>query len=291
MGDTGPCGPCTEIYIDRTPDKSGGPPSTATTLASWKSGTSFSSNTTATPPASSPPLPAQHVDTGMGLERLCQIIQNKDDNYATDLWTPLFDKISEISKLKYTGKFPKTNAPDPVAEAADPQLRHDIAFRVIADHVRCLTFALTDGATPSNEGRGYVLRRILRRAVFWGWQHLKIVEPFLCKLVPVIVDSMGGAFPELKKNPQHVADLIRDEEISFSQTIDRGIELFEYNFTVILSNLAFKPKYKSQGAIVRLVVPNAIMIIDKQHKPLSSSILISDISPAWIAKYFNDARS
>ena len=98
---------------------------------------------------------------------------------------------------------------------------------MIADHVRCLTFALTDGAVPSNEGRGYVLRRILRRAVRFGRQQLELREPFLHTLVPVVVDAMGGAFPELKKNPRRVAEIIRDEEVSFGRTLDRGIELFE----------------------------------------------------------------
>ena len=98
---------------------------------------------------------------------------------------------------------------------------------MIADHVRCLTFALTDGAVPSNEGRGYVLRRILRRAVRFGRQQLELQEPFLHTLVPVVVETMGEAFPELKKNPQHVVEIIKDEEICFGRTLDRGIELFE----------------------------------------------------------------
>src|SRR4029434_1965924 len=115
-----------------------------------------------------------------------------------------FDAISQISNLKYSGQFPKTNAADPVAEAANPQLRYDIAFRVIADHIRCLTFALTDGAIPSNEGRGYVLRRILRRAVRFGRQQLELKDPFLHTLVPVVVEAMGSAFPELKQNPSRV---------------------------------------------------------------------------------------
>src|SRR5204863_8926363 len=142
-------------------------------------------------------------------------------------WVPLFDKIKALSGLTYTGLFPKTNAADPVAEGANAQLRYDIAFRVIADHVRCLTFALTDGAVPSNEGRGYVLRRILRRAVRFGRQQLELKEPFLHKLVPVVVEAMGGAFPELKKNPQRVVELVKDEEISFGKTLERGIELVE----------------------------------------------------------------
>ncbi|MEI7767917.1 MAG: alanine--tRNA ligase, partial [Phycisphaerae bacterium] len=172
-------------------------------------------------------LPAQHVDTGMGLERICQVIQGCDDNYGTDLFTPIFAALSRLSEITYQGKFPKTNAADPVAEAADTQLRYDIAFRVIADHLRCLTFALTDGATPSNEGRGYVLRRILRRAVRFGRQQLNLREPFLHTLVPVVVETMGAMFPELKKNPQAVVELIKDEEVSFGRTLDRGIQLFD----------------------------------------------------------------
>jgi alanyl-tRNA synthetase len=227
MGDTGPCGPCTEIYIDRTPDKSGGPQVNGEdprVMEIWNL-VFIQYNRDATGKLTT--LPAQHVDTGMGLERICQVIQDKNDNYGTDLWTPLFNAISEISNLKYTGLFPPTNAADPAAEAANPQLRYDIAFRVVADHVRCLTFALTDGAVPSNEGRGYVLRRILRRAVRFGRQQLGLNEPFMHKLVPVIVESMGGAFPELKKNPKHVVDLIKDEEVSFGKTLDRGIQLFD----------------------------------------------------------------
>jgi alanyl-tRNA synthetase len=227
MGDTGPCGPCTEIYIDRTEDKSGGPQVNGEdprVMEIWNL-VFIQYNRDATGKLTT--LPAQHVDTGMGLERICQVIQDKSDNYATDLWTPLFDAISQISNLKYTGLFPKTNAADPVAEAANPQLRHDIAFRVIADHVRCLTFALSDGAVPSNEGRGYVLRRILRRAVRFGRQQLGLHEPFMHTLVPVIVDSMGEAFPELKRNSANVIALIKDEEVSFSRTLDRGIQLFE----------------------------------------------------------------
>ncbi len=153
MGDTGPCGPCTEIYIDRRPqneidaDLKAGKRAPVNAedprvMEIWNN-VFIQYNRDAAGKLTT--LPAQHVDTGMGLERICQVLQDKADNYATDLFTPLFDAISKISGLNYTGKFPKTNAADPEAEAADPQLRHDIAFRVIADHVRCLTFALTDG--------------------------------------------------------------------------------------------------------------------------------------------------
>jgi alanyl-tRNA synthetase len=228
MGETGPCGPCTEIFIDRTPDKSGG----ATVLSGedprvmeiWNNVfIQYNRN----PDRSLTVLPAQHVDTGMGLERIIQVLQNVDDNYAIDLFNPFWEKLTALSGRKYTGKYPKTNAADPVAEAADAQLRTDIAFRVLADHVRCLTFALTDGAVPSNEGRGYVLRRILRRAVRFGRQQLELHEPFMHSLVPVVVDAMGDAFPELKRDPQRVTEIIKDEEVSFGKTLDRGIELFE----------------------------------------------------------------
>ncbi len=243
MGDTGPCGPCTEIYIDRRPEaevhaevnRGGKAPVNGNdprVMEIWNL-VFIQYNRDAAGKLTT--LPAQHVDTGMGLERMCQVLQNKEDNYGTDLFTPLFDEIARISGLKYTGKFPKTNAADPEAEAADAQLRHDIAFRVIADHVRCLTFAMTDGAVPSNEGRGYVLRRILRRAVRFGRQQLGLAPAlgpgsdgtFLHKLVPIVVSTMGEMFPELKKNPQRVIDIVKDEEISFGKTLDRGIELFE----------------------------------------------------------------
>jgi alanyl-tRNA synthetase len=196
------------------------------------------------------PLPAKHVDTGMGLERIIQVLQGKDDNYAIDLFDPFWQKLTDLSGIKYTGKYTKSNEADPEAEAKDAQLRHDIAFRVIADHVRCLTFALTDGAVPSNEGRGYVLRRILRRAVRFGRQQLDLKEPFLHQLVPVVVDAMGAAFPELRANTHRVTDLIKDEEVSFGRTLDRGIERFDYEAFTALSE-AVVGKKDSLGHYVR----------------------------------------
>ncbi len=226
MGDTGPCGPCTEIYYDRTEDKSGGPLVNGEDPRVMEIWNNVFIQYNRNPDRTLATLPAQHVDTGMGFERLCQLMQDKQSNYDIDLFDPFWAKLKELSGKTYTGKFPPTNAADPVAEAADAQLRYDIAFRVIADHIRCLTFALTDGATPSNEGRGYVLRRILRRAVRFGRQQLELKDPFLYKMVDVVVDSMSEAFPELKRNPQHVIELIKDEEISFGKTLDRGIKLF-----------------------------------------------------------------
>jgi alanyl-tRNA synthetase len=236
MGETGPCGPCSEIHIDRTPDGSGGSRVNGDDPRVMEIWNLVFIQYNRNPDQSLTALPAKHVDTGMGFERICQVMQGKDDNYSIDLWLPYFKALQDLTGLKYTGQFLASNTVDPAAEAASPQLRHDIAFRVVADHLRCLTFALTDGAIPSNEGRGYVLRRILRRAARFGRQQLGLREPFLHRMVPVVVDTMGDAFPELKKNPARVIELIRDEEVSFGRTLDRGIALFEQAAEAQISN-------------------------------------------------------
>jgi alanyl-tRNA synthetase len=213
MGETGPCGPCTEIHIDRTPDKSGGKlvnAGRAEVIEIWNL-VFIQFNRSADRRLT--PLPARHVDTGMGFERVAAVLQNKTSNYDTDVFTPIFAAIQQVtSALPYTGKL--------------DDLR-DTAYRVIADHIRALTFALTDGAVPSNTARGFVLRRILRRAERYGWQHLGTTEPFLCELVPVVVEVMGGFFPELRRNPGQVTAVIRDEEEGFLKTLDRGVKLFQ----------------------------------------------------------------
>ena len=234
MGDTGPCGPCTEIYVDRRPqaeidaDLKAGRRAPVNAedprvMEIWNN-VFIQYNRDASGKLTT--LPAQHVDTGMGLERICQVLQGKDDNYATDLFSPIFEAISNISGMKYTGQFPPTNAPDPAAEAKDPELRKDIAFRVIADHLRAATFAINDGAVPENKGRGSTLRSIIRRAGRFGWQELNLHEPFIYRLVPVVVDMMGGAFPELRSDPERVINIIRQEEEAFLKTLSRGLSLF-----------------------------------------------------------------
>ncbi len=241
MGDTGPCGPCSEIHIDLTPDKSGGPlvnKGDARVMEIWNLVfIQFNRGTD----GKLTPLPAKHVDTGMGFERLCAVLQKKTSNYDTDVFTPIFDAIRKRTNApKYTGLLPNPVAP--VSNRCDTghwletgatsqQLLVDVSYRVIADHLRCLVFALTDGAIPSNEGRGYVLRRILRRAVRYGRQYLNMHEPFLCDLVPTVVEHMGNIFPELRaahrgKNIENVVSLIRDEEVSFLKTLDRGIKFW-----------------------------------------------------------------
>jgi len=213
MGNTGPCGPCTEIHIDRTPDKSGGKLVNAGTdkvIEIWNLVfIQFNRNED----QSLAPLPAKHVDTGMGFERICSVIQGKNSNYDTDVFMPLFAAIQKV-----------TDCDQPYGGVLDDL--KDTAYRVIADHIRTLTFALTDGATIGNVGRDYVLRRILRRAERYGYQVLGTNEPFLYQLVPTVVELMGDAFPELKKNPHKVMDQIREEESGFLRTLNRGIKLF-----------------------------------------------------------------
>ena len=148
----------------------------------------------------------------MGFERICSVLQGKNSNYDTDVFTPIFEAIQKVTRADpYTGKLDDLK---------------DTAYRVIADHIRTLTFALTDGATIGNVGRDYVLKRILRRAERYGYQVLGTNEPFLHSLVPTVVEHMGGAFPELKRDPQKVRDQILDEESAFLRTLKRGITLF-----------------------------------------------------------------
>ena len=221
MGDTGPCGPCSELHIDLTPEGNCGPgmvnADRADCIEIWNLVfIQFNANLDGT----FSPLPAQHVDTGMGFERICSIMQCTDgfkdfsgviSNYETDVFSPIFQALEEMS-----GKTYGSSMTDPA----------DIAFRVIADHIRCLSFSIADGILPSNEGRGYVLRRILRRTVRYG-RALGFQETFFYKLADTVVESFGEAFPELRKNHARVSKTLKAEEESFNRTLDRGIELFE----------------------------------------------------------------
>ncbi|MBI4552287.1 MAG: alanine--tRNA ligase [Candidatus Latescibacteria bacterium] len=214
MGETGPCGPCSEISIDLGPDRCGqrGVPGhqcgvnagCGRYMEIWNL-VFIQYNRDET--GALHPLPAKHVDTGMGFERMVALLQGVESNYDTDLFVSLLDRIAEL-----------TGQPDDETHAA--------AFRVIADHVRALTFAIADGGLPSNEGRGYVLRRILRRAARFG-RTLDQHEPFIYRLVPTVVDIMGGAYPEVRAEHERVALVIKAEEEGFGRTLDRGLELFE----------------------------------------------------------------
>lgn len=210
MGETGPCGPCSEIHYDGTPDKSGAQfinKDNSSVIEIWNL-VFIQYNRAADGKLS--PLPAKHVDTGMGLERITRILQDKQSNYDTDLFTPLLNAIGILCNQQYSGSMDK---------------KTDIAFRVIADHLRTLVFAITDGCMPSNDGRGYVLRRILRRAARFG-RTLDMHEPFIYRLVDVVINSMSKAFEELKQRAELVKTVIKSEEESFGRTLDRGLEIF-----------------------------------------------------------------
>jgi alanyl-tRNA synthetase len=208
MDKTGPCGPCSEIHIDLTADRSGGALVNAgdpRVMEIWNL-VFIQNNRDENGELES--LPAKHVDTGMGFERVCAVLQGKRSNYDTDVFTPIIEAIQSVTGKPYDGE---TN---------------QVAMRVVADHIRMLTFSITDGAIPGNAGRGYVLRRILRRAARFG-RTLGMHEPFIHKIAGAVVETMGNAFPEIKEKQAHVERLIRAEEESFNQTLDRGLEIFE----------------------------------------------------------------
>src|SRR3989440_11567443 len=228
MGDTGPCGPCSEVHVDLTADgdtrgalvNQGDP----RCIEIWNLVfIQFNAN----PDGSFTPLPQRHVDTGMGFERVTAIIQGTKNltdfsgttsNYDTDIFRPIFDDLEKLSDKKYASTLPtvgrlcETPAADTAAlQNQNEQEKIDIAFRVIADHIRALSFAIADEIIPSNEGRGYVLRRILRRAVRYG-RTLDFHEPFFFKLVDVLAKTLGEVFPEIRAKQESIKGIIRREE-------------------------------------------------------------------------------
>ena len=232
MGDTGPCGPCSEIHMDLTPqgDTRGTLVNrgTAECIELWNLVfIEFNAN----PDGTFSPLPARHVDTGMGFERVCSVIQGtrgftsfanaRISNYETDVFRPLFAALEGLSGKKYGSTLPESGS-----SGHSEQEKTDIAFRVIADHARTLAFAVADGILPGNNDRNYVLRRILRRAVRYG-RTLGFREPFFYRLADVLADTMGDVFPELRAGQAHVAEVVRREEEAFNRTLDKGIALFE----------------------------------------------------------------
>ena len=239
MGDTGPCGPCSELHIDLTP----GAPELS--LERQRAGRELVNSGdarcieiwnlvfiqfNANPDGTFVELPAKHVDTGMGFERVTSMIQGtmnftdfehaKISNYETDVFRPLFDELEKITGRKYKSTLPKS------AQNLTEDEKTDVAFRVIADHIRTLSFSIADGIQPSNEGRGYVLRRILRRAVRYG-RNLGLREPFLGKLVMVLDATMGHIFQEVVTKAELVKKMLKHEEESFGRTVGAGFQTFE----------------------------------------------------------------
>ncbi|XP_068595271.1 alanine--tRNA ligase, cytoplasmic [Brachionichthys hirsutus] len=217
MGDTGPCGPCSELHYDRI----GGRDAShlvnmddPNVLEIWNLVFIQFNRESET---ELKPLPKKSIDTGMGLERLVSVLQDKMSNYDTDLFVPYFEAIQKGTGARcYTGKVG--------AEDVDGI---DMAYRVLADHARTITIALSDGGRPDNTGRGYVLRRILRRAVRYSHEKLGAQKGFFASLVDVVVDSLGDAFPELRKDPEMVKDIINEEEVQFLKTLSRGRRILD----------------------------------------------------------------
>ncbi|CCH41400.1 alanyl-tRNA synthetase [Wickerhamomyces ciferrii] len=218
MGDQGPCGPCSEVHYDRIGGRNAAHlvnEDDPNVLEIWNN-VFMQFNREAD--RSLKPLPSKHIDTGLGFERLVSILQNVYSNYDTDVFQPLFKKIQEITGAReYTGKFGDEDV-DGI----------DTAYRVLADHVRTLTFAIADGGVPNNEGRGYVLRRILRRGARYARKYFNYpIGNFFSQLSPTLIDQVKDIFPELTKDPSTIFEILDEEEASFSKTLDRGEKLFQ----------------------------------------------------------------
>ncbi|XP_017472431.1 PREDICTED: alanine--tRNA ligase, cytoplasmic [Rhagoletis zephyria] len=236
MGETGPCGPCSELHFDRIGGRS--VPELVNVddpdvLEIWNL---VFIQYNREPDGSLKPLPKKHIDCGLGFERLVSVIQNKRSNYDTDLFVPLFKAIQEgTGASEYAGRV-----------GADDADGIDMAYRVLADHARTITIALADGGTPDSTGRGYVLRRILRRAVRYATEKLIAKPGFFASLVHTVVDLLGDAFPEVKKSPQQIIEIINEEEAQFLKTLSRGRDLFNRtvaklgNRNIIPGDLAWK---------------------------------------------------
>ena len=263
MGETGPCGPCSEIHYDKTPDYSGAPLVNAgdpRVMEIWNL-VFIQYNRDASGKLTE--LPAKHVDTGMGFERVCAVLQGKDSNYDTDVFTPVIEKIESLSLKRYT-----TQIDD----------RDSIAMRVMADHVRAVSFSIADGSMPSNEGRGYVLRRLLRRAARYA-RNLDIHDPILFKLVPTLVETMGDVFPELRDQERQVERVIKAEEEAFGATLENGIiEFNKITFYIISESILHRDFTQSE---VRYL--NAMLSSELESETVyRRKITLSELTNQWL---------
>ncbi|MGZ3881567.1 MAG: alanine--tRNA ligase, partial [Flavisolibacter sp.] len=233
MGDTGPCGPCTEIHVDcRTDSERKKVEGKTLVNADHPQVIEIWNNVfiqfNRLKDGSLEQLPAKHVDTGMGFERLVRVIQGKQSNYDTDVFSGTIEKIEEITGKKYEGRDTKS----------------DIACRVLADHIRAISFTIADGQLPSNTGAGYVIRRILRRAVRYYYSYLNYHQPLLFQLVRVISKQFENVFPELNKQEQFVSKVIREEEEAFLRTLEKGLKRIEDIIASSSGNIAGKEAFE-----------------------------------------------
>ncbi|MEN3943949.1 alanine--tRNA ligase [Prosthecobacter sp. SYSU 5D2] len=297
MADTGPCGPCTEIHIDLTPgpielseerQRAGAKlvnGSDASCIEIWNN---VFIQYNANPDGTFTPLPAQHVDTGMGFERLTSIIQGtknftdfetaKISNYDTDVFKPIFDELTRLSSKTYQSTLPLPNEQGHVIPVTE-QEKVDVAFRVIADHLRTLSFSIADGIQPGNSDRNYTLRRILRRAVKYG-RTLEFKEPFFYKLVDVLALHMGEVFPELRARKEQIKAVLKVEEEAFNRTLDRGMEKFD-GYVAYLAGRSMNPRDDSfEGDLTRSVALEQGANVRDWQSVVS---FIKAVSPGWTA--------
>ncbi|MGH2552826.1 MAG: alanine--tRNA ligase, partial [Chitinophagaceae bacterium] len=240
MGDTGPCGPCTEIHVDCRNDEERKKVDGKTlvnkdhpqVIEIWNN---VFIQFNRLKDGSLEPLPAKHVDTGMGLERLVRVIQGEQSNYDTDVFAGTIEATEKITGRSYKELLKLENSQNPPSGG-----RGAVAFRVIADHIRAISFTIADGQLPSNTGAGYVIRRVLRRAVRYYYSYLDYKQPLLNHLVPVLAKQFENVFPELQKQVDFVSRVVREEEDAFLKTLDNGIQLFNENLLIKIDNPEFK---------------------------------------------------
>ncbi len=261
MGDTGPCGPCTEIHIDcRTEEEKKLVPGKGLVnndhpqvIEIWNV---VFIQYNRKKDGSLEPLPAKHVDTGMGFERLVRVLQNKRSNYDTDIFAGTIEEVEKISGKKYT----------------NTDSKQDVAFRVIADHIRAIAFPIADGQLPSNTGAGYVIRRILRRAVRYYFSYLDVKDPLLFKLISLIAEQFKNVFPELEKQKDFVRKVVHEEEQNFLRTLDKGLLRFEMFKALEGSQLYQEGKIKEAHILTGKV---AFELYDTYGFPLDLTMLLA----------------
>ncbi|MEK7225033.1 MAG: alanine--tRNA ligase, partial [Bacteroidota bacterium] len=268
MGDTGPCGPCTEIHYDTRPEANNDGHSrvnnddTGMVMEIWNNVfIQFNRKKDGT----LEPLPAKHVDTGMGLERLVRVIQGKQSNYDTDVFTGTIAETSKKVNKVYRGGDDKES----------------VAFRVIADHIRAISFTIADGQLPSNTGAGYVIRRVLRRAVRYCYSYLDYKQPLLTQLVPVLAKQFENVFPELQKQVDFVSKVVKEEEEAFLRTLDKGLKKIEDIVTETKKHYILKAEtgeFKVSGGAVNIVVSgkDAFELNDTYGFPIDLTKLIAN---------------